>query len=288
MKIGFIGLGQMGTPLSQNLHSSGFDVTVFNRTQAKMAPFREQGIPTAKSLDEVVAHKDVLITMLADDQAVEDVSKDIVPKADKGAVLIDMSTISPKTSEAVKQLCDEYAIGFLDAPVSGSVNAAEARQLVYLVGGDEEVYHKHQSIFDALGKAAMHFGPAGSGEKAKLVVNLLLGVTMQGLSEALLLADQTGLDRKQVLDMLQQSVVSSPLMQFKAPLFENDEYPSAFALQHMAKDLSLISHLAESSEAVLPLADTSARTFSEALDDGKGTLDMAGIIEQLKDMSQKS
>ncbi|MBO8170524.1 MAG: NAD(P)-dependent oxidoreductase [Bacillaceae bacterium] len=288
MKIGFIGLGNMGKPMSMNLQQDGFELTVFNRTREKMIPLQEMGVRTAENLSEAVKGQDVVITMLSDDRAVKDVvlSEDgIAGHVAPGTVLIDMSTVSPSTSEEIASICREKGIHFLDAPVSGSVNAAESRNLVFLVGGEKHTYEKSQPIFESLGKCHFYFGPAGSGEKAKLVVNLLLGVTMQGISEAVLLADRAGLERETVLDMMKETVLSSPLMNFKIPLYLKDEYPAAFALKLMAKDLGLIGELANQTGSNLPVASISQKTFEQAVAEGKGDLDMAGIIRYLEDKS---
>jgi 3-hydroxyisobutyrate dehydrogenase len=283
-RIGFIGAGTMGAPMAENLYRAGFPVTVYNRTRAKLTPLMEKGLATADDLAGAVADKDVIITMLSDDAAVKEVvlgDEGVLTHCRPGTVLIDMSTVSPDTAIEISQRSKENGVHTLDAPVSGSQNAAQSAQLVVLAGGDQHVFSEMSDVFAALAKASYYFGGPGSGAKAKLVVNLLLAVTMQGISEALVLAESFGLKREQILEMMQQTVLASPFLTFKRELLSRGEFPAAFALKHMHKDLGLITEQARTRQAILPATTSVQQTYTAALNHGRGEQDMAAVFAEL-------
>jgi 3-hydroxyisobutyrate dehydrogenase len=283
-RIGFIGLGNMGTPMALNLHKAGFEVTVYNRTIEKARPLQEQGLQVAESLADAVRHKDVVITMLANDAVVEEIlagDEGIFDYIEAPTTLIDMSTVSPDTSRLLSDTAREMGITMVDAPVSGSVNAAESASLVILYGGPRETFDALQDVFRAMGKASLYFGENGSGSKAKLVINLLLGMTMQGIAESLVLAEKFGLDRTTVLDMMQQAAVASPFLGFKRELLLNEEYPAAFALKHMHKDIGLVLEQARKNGSILPATSAAYQSYSAAMNHEMQDMDMAAVFAEL-------
>jgi 3-hydroxyisobutyrate dehydrogenase len=287
-RIGFIGLGNMGVPMALNLHKAGFDVTVYNRTIEKALPLREHGLKVAELLSEAVREKDIVITMLANDQVVEEMvlgDEGILDYIEAPTILVDMSTISPDMSSMLAETTKEMGITMVDAPVSGSVNAAESANLVILFGGPKDTFDALQDVFQAMGKTSLYFGENGSGEKAKLVINLLLGMTMQGISESLVLAEKFGLDRGTVLDMMQQAAVASPFLDFKRELLVKEEYPAAFALKHMLKDLGLVLEQARKNNSVLPAASAAYQTCVSAANHGMQDMDMAAVFAELLHLS---
>lgn len=287
-RIGFIGLGNMGVPMALNLHKAGHDVTVYNRTYEKALPLTEHGLTVAKELADAVREKDAVITMLADDQAVEQMimgDGGILEYVEAPTKLIDMSTISPDTSRMLAETAAEFGITMLDAPVSGSVNAAESATLVLLVGGAKEAFEELQDVFQAMGKASFYFGENGSGENAKLVINLLLGMTMQGISESLVLAEKLGLERGMVIEMMQQTAVATPLLGFKRELLMKEEFPAAFALKHMRKDFGLVLEQAHKSGSVLPAAAAAHQTYTAAANHGMRDMDMSAVFAELLQLS---
>lgn len=286
--IGWVGLGNMGIPMATNLINAGYDVTVYNRTAEKAAPLVELGAKTAASARELAEQADIVITMVSDSATVEAVmfGPDGVSEGVRaGQTVIDMSTIAPDTSRLVAARMKDKGVHFLDAPVSGSVGPAKTGTLVTLVGGDRDVYEACSPIFHVLGKASFHFGENGQGSHAKLVVNLMLGITVQGLSEALVLADKTGLDRRTILDMFAQTAIASPIVTGKSPLILDNNFEAAFSLKHMEKDFGLALDEAKKSQAALPATAASHQTYVAAKANGLGDQDLTAVLLQLMQMS---
>ena len=285
-RIGWIGLGHMGVPMVGNLRKAGFPVTVHNRTRAKAEAL---GLPTADSPAELAATVDVVITMVADDAGQDAVlfGPDGVAEAARPApTVINMGTISPEASRAHAVRLGERGIQTLDAPVSGSTRAAESAALVILVGGDPDVYQRHRPIFEALGKNSFYFGGHGQGANAKLAINLLLGVTLQGLAEAVILGTGSGLDRDTLLEMIGTTAVASPIIAMKTPAIRAGEFPAAFPLKHMAKDFGLAVRAAEAVGAAVPVTRAAAATYAEARDGGLGDADIMAILAHLRRRSR--
>jgi 3-hydroxyisobutyrate dehydrogenase len=286
--IGWIGLGNMGIPMVTNLLKAGYEVIVYNRTADKAQPLLELGARTAATAREAAEQADTVITMLSDSATVETVmfeANGVAAGLSAGQTVIDMSTIAPEVSASVGQRLGEQGVHFLDAPVSGSVGPAQTGTLVILVGGDKEIYEQCSPIFQVLGKASFHFGEKGQGSHAKLAVNLMLGITMQGLSEALVLAEKNGLDRGLVLEMFGQTAIASPILAGKTPGIRAGNFDAAFALKHMEKDFGLALDAAKKAEAVLPATGAAHQTFVAAKANGLGDQDISAILLQLERMS---
>jgi len=286
--IGWIGLGNMGIPMATNLVKAGYDLTVYNRTAAKTESLQALGAKAATSARELVESVDVVITMLSDSATVEAVLLDeagVLGGLRAGQTVIDMSTIAPETTRKVAEAVQARGVSLLDAPVSGSVKPATEGTLVILVGGEQAIYEQHKPIFDVLGKASFYFGANGQGSNAKLAINMMLGLALQGLSEALVLGEKTGLDRQTFLEMVGQTAVNSPIVAMKTPAILAGEHPAAFALKHMEKDFGLALDAAKSVEAALPATSAAHQTFVAAKANGLGDQDIMAILLQLEAMS---
>lgn len=284
--IGWIGLGNMGMPMAVNLLKAGFSVRLYNRTMAKTEALVGQGAEACATPREVAETADMIFIMLANRDALNHVlegENGLLAGLRPNQILVDMSTISPMDSTDIAQRVREKGASFLDAPVSGSVKPAEEGRLIILAGGDAEVVADCQPIFEVLGKRTIHFGENGYGSRAKLVINLLLGITVQGISEALLLADHVGIRREQVLEMIAASAVSTPLLEGKKEAFLQERFDAAFALKWMSKDLGLAIDLADEAGAELPLASTANDNFKQAVVAGRGELDVSAIYMHLKE-----
>ncbi|MED1948746.1 MULTISPECIES: NAD(P)-dependent oxidoreductase [Brevibacillus] len=280
MIIGWIGLGNMGIPMASNLLAAGYDVRVWNRTPGKAAPLVALGAKETATLSELVAQSDVLFTMVSDDDAVKAIYTDsdgLLSLPVQGKLAVDMSTISPDTSRFLSEQAKQAGLRFLDAPVSGSVGPAKEGKLVIMVGGEQADYEIAKPMLDKLGKAAFYLGPNGAGTSAKLAINLLLGITVQGVSETLLFASSLGIGTEQMLDIISESAVGTPLIRGKAASILADDYPAAFALKHMAKDL----RLAHEAGVSTPLAESVNATYRHALESGLGELDLMAILRHL-------
>ncbi|UED74104.1 NAD(P)-dependent oxidoreductase [Brevibacillus sp. DP1.3A] len=280
MIIGWIGLGNMGIPMASNLLAAGYDVRVWNRTPGKAAPLVALGAKETATLSQLVSQSDVLFTMVSDDDAVKAIytgSDGLLSLPVQGKLAVDMSTISPDTSRFLAEQAKQAGLRFLDAPVSGSVGPAKEGKLVIMVGGEQADYDVAKPMLDKLGKAAFYLGPNGAGTSAKLAINLLLGITVQGVSETLLFARSLGIGTEQMLDIISESAVGTPLIRGKAASILSDDYPAAFALKHMAKDL----RLAHEAGVSTPLAESVNATYRHALESGLGELDLMAILRHL-------
>ncbi|MFA4136134.1 MULTISPECIES: NAD(P)-dependent oxidoreductase [unclassified Brevibacillus] len=281
MIIGWIGLGNMGIPMASNLLAAGYDVRVWNRTPGKAAPLVALGAKETATLSALVAQSDVLFTMVSDDDAVKAIytgSDGLLSLSIQGKLAVDMSTISPDTSRFLAEQTKQAGLRFLDAPVSGSVGPAKEGKLVIMVGGERADFEVAKPLLDKLGKAAFYLGPNGAGTSAKLAINLLLGITVQGVSETLLFARSLGIGTEQMLDIISESAVGTPLIRGKAASILADDYPAAFALKHMAKDLRLANEAGVST----PLAESVNATYRHALESGLGELDLMAILRHLE------
>ena len=280
-KIGWIGLGQMGTPMVENLLKGSVDVTVYNRSFDKTLPLVEKGAKNAKTVEEIFEQNDIIFFMISNYSAALEVLNENVLSKIKGKKIVNMSTISPTESKAVGKLVIENNGKYIEAPVSGSVGAATAGVLLILVGGNEADTKDLYSIFDILGSKTYYFGELGKATGAKLVLNSLLGIFGEAYSEVLLLAQNFGIDTETIVNAISDSRMSSALFQEKKDMFTNREYPAAFMLKHMTKDLKLSNEEIENRKLSLPLIEDTTRNYSDALKQGYGEQDMAAIFEIL-------
>src|ERR1700730_6568696 len=202
LKLGWIGLGNMGTPIAKNLLKAGYSVTVFNRTRAKEKELIAAGASTADSPQQLMQNCDVIFIMVTDDAAVKAVfegDQGLLTKAIPGKLIIDMSTVSPETSRYLAKICNEKKVEFLEAPVSGSVKPAQDGTLIILVGGDARVFQKAKPLFEAIGKLTLYFGGYGAGSSAKLAINYLVALTIEALAETVLFATNSGIRKEDIL-----------------------------------------------------------------------------------------
>jgi len=284
--LGWIGLGHMGSPMAKNLLQAGYKVNVYNRSPEKTTSLVESGATKLNTPKEVVEQSDIIFIMLSNSNAVQAVltqENGVLNAIHPGKVIVDMSTISPEDSLSYAKLVSERGGTYLDAPVSGSVGAAITGQLVILVGGEKKAIDICQSYFNLLGKETIHFGLNSKGSSAKLAINLLLGIIGQGIGETLLLAEKSGLEKEKVLEMISLSGMNTPLFQGKKEMYRKEEFPSAFMLELMSKDLGLVKAEADRLEAKLPLAEVVNTTYRSANENGKAKLDMAAVYLELKE-----
>ncbi|WP_322923436.1 NAD(P)-dependent oxidoreductase [Paenibacillus campi] len=289
-KLAWIGTGHMGLPMARNLLKAGYSVQVYNRTEAKAEALTQDGATLCPSPGAAVAAADTVFIMLTKGDSVQAVLEGkagILQHIRAGACIINMSTISPDEARAFASMAAEAGATYVDAPVSGTVAPAEQGQLVILAGGQTDVVQRCQPYFDVLGKHTIHFGEVGAGSSAKLAINLMLGVTMQGIAEALVIGEHAGLKRAQLLEMIGQSAVATPLLNAKQSMLLQEQFPAAFMVSLLSKDLGLLVDEARKNDVELPLAAAASRTFAEAVEHGKGELDMAAIWLELQERNRK-
>jgi 3-hydroxyisobutyrate dehydrogenase-like beta-hydroxyacid dehydrogenase len=255
-RIGFIGLGTMGSRMAQRLLAAGYPLTVYNRTRPKAEPLAAQGATIAETPRALAASCEYIMTSLTDDAAVEAVfygPEGVLAGARSGATCIELSTIAPATSRRIAEAARAQGIEMIDAPVSGSTAQAEVGTLIIFVGGNEATYQRSQLLLDLLGKS-FYMGSNGMGATMKLVANALLGAGMQALAEAIVLGEKAGLERDRLLDALGHTAVVAPSYKGKLENARRSAYPVAFALPLMYKDFGLI--LREATQLAVPMPAT--------------------------------
>ena len=285
-RLGWIGLGHMGTPMALNLLQAGHRVTAYNRSRDKVTPLAELGATILGSPSAIVAQSDIVFIMLSDSPAIRSVltqTDGVLEAMTPGKVIVIMSTIAPVDALAFAHQVAAAGGRYIDAPVSGSVGAAKAGQLIVLAGGEGAAIDICQPYFDLLGKETVHLGAVGTGSSAKLAINLLLGVMGQGIGEAVLLAEKLGVDKEKFLGLIAKSALNSPFFQLKKDMFSKEEFPAAFMVELMSKDLGLVKAEADRMELALPLAEAADRTYRRAKEHGKAALDMAAVYLELRD-----
>ena len=272
MKIGFIGLGNMGGPMAANLAKAGHEVTGFD-----MAAVEIDGVRVAASGSEAAKGAEVLITMLPNGQILRSVADEVIPVMDPGAVLLDCSTVDVDSARAVAEQAEAAGLGALDAPVSGGVGGAAGGTLTFMVGGGEDAFAKAKPLFEVMGQKAVHCGPAGNGQAAKICNNMILGVTMIATCEAFALADKLGLDRQAMFDVVSTSSGYSWSMNAYCPAPgvgpqspADNGYKPGFAADLMLKDLRLAAQAAESADADTPLGTAARDLYAQFVENEDG------------------
>ncbi|WP_323594045.1 NAD(P)-dependent oxidoreductase [Aliarcobacter butzleri] len=286
MKLGWIGLGAMGNPMAFNLIKAGFALNIYNRTSSKIQNLKSLGANSFDNIKELVKNSEIIFLMLSNGEAVREVltSKNgILDSLSENKIIVDMSTISPLDSKEFYSLVKEKNCDYIDAPVSGSIGAAIAKQLIILVGGEEKAKEICKPYFEALGRATIDFGENSNGTSAKLSINMLLGVFTQAMAESITFSQKLGLDKEKVFEMISLSGMNTPLFQAKKESFSRNEFPSAFALELMSKDLGLLKQMIDNRNLNLPLSEISNETYLKAKEQGFGKEDMAAVIKTVKE-----
>ncbi|ANT59027.1 3-hydroxyisobutyrate dehydrogenase [Salipiger sp. CCB-MM3] len=274
MKIGFIGLGNMGGPMAANLIAAGHEVTGFD-----VAGVRVEGAAQAASAAEAATGAEVVITMLPNGAILRSVAEEIIPAMTPGAVLLDCSTVDVESARVVAEAAQAAGLGALDAPVSGGIGGAAGGTLTFMVGGGAEAFAIAGPLFDIMGQKAVHCGPSGNGQAAKICNNMILGVTMIATCEAFALADKLGLSREAMFDVVSTSSGYSWSMNAYCPAPgvgpqspADNGYKPGFAAELMLKDLGLSQQAAEAADADTPMGARALelyRSFVEE-EDGRG------------------
>jgi len=276
MKIGLAGLGKMGTAMGLRLIERGHGLTVWNRTPGRAGALVEKGAKEVKTPADLVAGNDLVITMLFDDAAVEEVYSGrggILSVEASGKVLVDMSTVRPQTARKVAAAAKAKGAGFLDAPVGGSVNPAREGKLLVLVGGDATDFSKAKPVLEALGRRVEHCGPSGAGTLMKLAVNLPLMVYWEALGEAMVLGEAAGLDPARTLDILRDTSGTNRVMEQRIPAIlkgiANEPLPApTFSVAGIAKDSELMVEVLRDLGAEAPVIAATASAYSACAADG--------------------
>ena len=285
-KIGFIGLGNMGLPMANNILKAGIEVNAFDLSEKALNQAENLGMSIKQNSESVLEDIDALITMLPNGSSVEKIflEDNLLEGINKQTLIIESSTISPEISKKVSKMAENYGISMLDAPVSGGVKGAELGNLTFMVGGSESDLQKGSSLFKIMGDKIFYAGESGSGQIAKLCNNMLLAVHMCGTAETLALGVNNGLDPVVLSEIMKNSSGGNwslekynpyPGVMKTAPASE--DYSGGFLNTLMLKDLNLVSELALQSESSTPMGKLALQLYEEMKNQGFGTLDFSSI-----------
>ncbi len=287
-KIGWIGLGKMGVPMSKNLVKKGYSLTVYNRTKEKTKELAAEGAKVADSPKSLAANVDVIISMISDDPVLEAVSigKDgAFEGAKSGAIYIDMSTVSPVSSAKVAEVATKKGIKYLRAPVSGSTVLASAGTLTIFASGPKDAYDKCADIFGSMGQKVFHVGNGDEARYLKLLLNMMVGITSLMAGEALTFGEKGGMDWSQMIDIIAASVVASPLIGYKAQLLKSRNFAPAFTIEQMAKDFDIALDTGRAANVPMPVTALARQFFGAMKAKGKGGLDFFGMVTLLEELA---
>ena len=291
MKIGFIGLGNMGSPMAANLAKAGYEVFGFDIEEKSIS-----NVAIVDNIQNAIIDMHIVITMLSDGNIVKEVSKEIISKLTKRKTFIDCSTIDVETAILVGENCKKVDINFIDAPVSGGINGAIEGALTFMTGGTQESFSIAKPLFEVMGNKTVHCGKIGSGQVAKICNNMILGSTMIATCETIAMADKLGLDRDKLFNVVSTSsgfswsmnnYCPAPGVGPKSPADNN--YNPGFASELMLKDLTLAQQAAKSVDADTPMGELALKVYNEFVnnEDGKG-IDFSGMLPRFEKRSRNN
>ena len=285
-KIGFIGLGRMGLPMSYNLMKAGFNLTVHNRSQPKVMEIAAAGAVAATSTADITQRCDIVLTCLPDIVTAEEVllgPNGVMANARPGQIIADHSTVGISTSKACAEAAEAKEAMFLDAPISGGSERAENATLVIMAGGPKAAFDAAATVFDAMGGTVRHTGPTGTGTTVKLVNQLLVGVHTLAAAEAMLMGAKAGADPALVYELVSSGWGQSFMLDRNSSVMLEQTYEDARApVRTILKDLGLIQELARSIETPTPAGDVAYEVFFQAAEAGFADLDMPGVLRLLE------
>ncbi|WP_052863704.1 2-hydroxy-3-oxopropionate reductase [Streptomyces niger] len=286
--IGFIGLGIMGSPMAVNLAKAGHTVRGWNRSPGKAGALVEAGGTEAASIAEAVRDADVVITMVPASPQVEEVAygdDGILAHARDGALLIDMSSITPQTSIDLAARAKEHGVRVLDAPVSGGEAGAVEGVLSIMVGGEQADFEAARPVFEAMGKTIVHCGPHGAGQTVKAANQLIVAVNLQACAEAIGFLEKSGVDLPAALEVLNGGLAGSAVLTRKMANFLAGDYRPGFKLALHHKDMGIVTDAARAVGATLPVGATAAQLVSSAVARGDGELDHSALLRGVRLLS---
>ncbi|MFK7903413.1 MAG: 3-hydroxyisobutyrate dehydrogenase [Nitratireductor sp.] len=295
MKIGFIGLGNMGLPMAKNLKDAGHEVLGFDVVPSALEAAKQAGLEAASSNQQAAQNADCVVTMLPNGQISKLVATEVIQTLNAGALLIDCSTIDVESANDIHSLANEANVLALDAPVSGGVGGAAAGTLTFMIGGEDVALLKGQPLFEIMGAKSVHCGDGGKGQVAKMCNNMLLAITMAGASEAFNLGEKLGINPQNLFDVMSTSSGSCwsintycpvPGIGPKSPA--DNDYQPGFAVDLMLKDAGLSQDAAKTVGAQTPLGAHATQLYAAMAEQGLGGQDFSAIIDFLKQDKPKA
>ena len=282
MKIGFIGMGIMGSRMAANLQKQGYELIIYNRTPGKAKNLSANGASIADTPVEVARQTKIIFTMLPHPDAVEEVAlgtNGFLNACQADSLWVDCSTTNPTFARKMERVAVSQQIKYIDAPVAGSKNQAQTKELVFLVGADQANLASCESLLQYMGKKVVHVGEPGMGNALKLVLNLLLGISMAGFAEAMVLGEALGISQLMLFNTLIGSPVVPPYLASKKDKLIKSQYDPEFPLQWMQKDLQMIAIAGYESQVPLPLANVTREIYQQAVQLELGKQDFSAIYD---------
>ena len=288
IKVGFIGTGLMGFPMAKNLLNSGIKLKVFNRSISKAEPLKEFGAGISNTLVDVVKDNDFIITMLTDDTAVEAIMShsDFLENLKSGSTVIDMSSVKPTTATKYENILQSKKIYYLDAPVSGGTIGAEEGSLAIMVGGEQKVFDNSISVLKAMGNPTL-VGPVGSGQVSKLANQIVVGVTIGAVAEAITLCEKAGADPNKMIEALSGGWADSKILQTHGKrMIEKDFSPKGKTSTHF-KDMNNILACANSYNTHLPISSLVKEMYKSLVEKGHGNTDHSSLYKEIERINKE-
>ena len=286
--IGFIGIGLMGLPMAKNLLKSGYNLKAYNRSQDKADRLKEFGAEISISIKEVVTNSDAIITMLTDDSAVEKVmgSDDFISNIKEGATVIDMSSVNPVITKKYAEILKQKNINYLDAPVSGGTIGAEEASLAIMVGGDEETFKNCYELLKKMGNPTL-VGPVSSGQISKLANQIIVGVTIGAVAEAVTLCEKSGTNPNKMIEALSGGWADSKILQTHGKRMIDKDFTPKGKTTTQLKDMTNIINAGKAVDTHLPISSLVKEMYKDLVADGHGNTDHSSLYNAIKKINKK-
>ena len=288
MQIGFIGIGLMGFPMAKNLLKSGYNLKAFNRSQDKAERLKELGAAISTSIKEVVTNSDIIITMLTDDTAVDKVmaSEEFVENIKTNATVIDMSSVNPVLTIKYSKILKDKNINYLDAPVSGGTIGAEDATLAIMVGGDEETFKNCYELLKKMGNPTL-VGPVSSGQISKLANQIIVGVTIGAVAEAVTLCEKSGTNPSKMIEALSGGWADSKILQTHGKRMINKDFSPKGKTTTQLKDMTNIINAGKAVQTHLPISSLIKEMYKDLVADGHGNTDHSSLYNAIEKINKK-
>lgn len=286
--MGLIGLGNMGTAIAERLLAAECDLAVHNRTPEKAEPLRAAGATVFETAGALAEAVDVVLTSLADDDALESVATVVAGAAQPGTLLVDLSTVSPAASARVAALADQAGLLYLRAPVSGNPSVVQSGNLTFIASGSQEAFERAESTLLAIGRSIHDVGEAEQARVVKLAINLVIGGLAELMAEALVLSEASGVSRAALLETMGDSAAGAPFVKYKTEPLLRDDYSATFTTRLMEKDVDLVLEEAASAGVPLPLAAELKRRIHATVAAGYGDDDFMALFLNLREHSTEA
>ena len=290
MKIGIVGTGMLGEAVGLHLLDVGYEIIVFNRSNEKTKNLKKNGATVVVSPKEVAKNTDLVITVVKDADAVNDVifgDYGILAGNHEGMCIADMSTVNPNSTKEISEKVVAAGTDYLEIPVMGGPNVAIDGKLVLMASGEKEIFEKFKQIFDSIAEQSFYLGNTGTAHSIKLAMNLQISMLALSLSEGITLTKKAGFDPEIFLKILNSTYFKTGMSEGKAYKMIKESYEPTFTLANLKKDLDTINDAAESCNAELPMAKLARKIYSDAKEAGFGDIDYTGIIAYIKKLSEK-